>query len=196
MQYEVLSGRSFPLGVTLESGGANVAVFSAHAEHLDLCLFDSRRAPDRAASGCRKSPTKSFTASCLASRLSKYTVCGPMVPGPRSAAAGSIRNRLLLDPYARALTGRFHWTGPNIVDPVDPLALDPRDNAHLVPKGVMTAANSRPRPKGRTRPGRETVLYEAHVRGHDDATSRAYLRRCGAPIWASRIPRSWIISSA
>jgi len=35
-------GQPYPLGVNLEEGGVNIAVFSAHAQHVELCVFDAQ----------------------------------------------------------------------------------------------------------------------------------------------------------
>ena len=74
-------------------------------------------------------------------------VYGLRAHGPWAPERGQRFNphRLLLDPYARAVDRRVP-TGPdpNLVDPDDPLAFDPRDNAALVPKGVVCAGAARP----------------------------------------------------
>ena len=163
MQHETLCGRPFPLGVTLEPGGANVAVFSAHAERLELCLFDA--GGERQTACIRLPEVTDQVFHGFIPGLAAGQVYGLRAHGPWAPQRGSRfnPNRLLLDPYAKALTGRFDWSGPNLVDPADPLAFDPRDNAALVPKGVMIedAATL----EGLRTPWAETVLYEAHVRG-------------------------------
>ncbi|MFL5334397.1 MAG: glycogen debranching protein GlgX, partial [Geminicoccaceae bacterium] len=164
MQHEALAGRPFPLGITLEAEGANVAVFSAHADRLELCLFDDGGERQTASLWLPEVTDQVFHG--FFPGLAEGQVYGLRAHGAWAPQRGCRfnPNRLLLDPYARAVTGTFRWSGPNLVDPHDPFALDTRDNAALVPKGVMTPAGASPA----ERPGiswGETVLYEAHLRG-------------------------------
>ena len=114
-------GRPFPLGVTLEADGANVAVFSAHATAMTLCLVGD-------ADGCELRVDLSehtdgvfhgFVGGLTAGQVYGLRAHGPWAPerGHRFNP-----NRLLLDPYAKAPFGRFHWSGPNLVDQSGPLA--------------------------------------------------------------------------
>jgi glycogen operon protein len=162
-------GRPWPLGVTFEEGGANVAVFSEHAHLVELCLFAADGG--REIARLRLPGRTDHVHHGLVSGLRPGQVYGLRAHGPWAPARGHRFNphRLLLDPYARALTGRFLWAGPNLVDPADPFALDPRDSASFVPKGVMTGPAG-PRPPGSTGPRPavswdRTVLYELHVKG-------------------------------
>ena len=43
----VLDGSPEPLGLSLQAGGANIAVYSAHAERIELCLFDAQERETR-----------------------------------------------------------------------------------------------------------------------------------------------------
>jgi isoamylase len=79
-------------------------------------------------------------------------------------------NKLLLDPYARALAGSLRWSdalyGYRISSPRADLSFDRRDSAFAMPKGVVTVdrfdwAEDRPP----ATPWADTVIYEAHVRG-------------------------------
>lgn len=164
MQHTAQPGRPFPLGVSLEAEGANVAVFSAHAERMELCLFDPggerelQRLPlpevtDRVFHG--------FFPGLRAGQVYGLRAYGPWAPqhGHRFNPA-----KLLLDPHARALTGTMQWLGPNLVDPAAPFELDPRDTAALVPKGVMVP-DAVAVAAGPGIPWERTILYEAHVRG-------------------------------
>jgi glycogen operon protein len=152
------------LGVTFVEDGANVAVFSAHAERIELCLFDADGTRETARVTLPERTDQvfhGFVADLRPGQVYGFRAHGPWAPehGHRFNPA-----KLLLDPYARAVTGRFRWEGPNLVDPASPFALDPRDSAPFVPKGVMTAA---PVPLA-GRPGtawERTILYEAHVKG-------------------------------
>ena len=76
--------------------------------------------------------------ACGRDRLYGLRAHGPWAPerGHRFNPA-----KLLLDPYAKAVTGRVEWAGPNLVDHQAPFELDPRDTAALVPKGVIVRAD-------------------------------------------------------
>ncbi len=164
MAHAISPGRPFPLGVTPEADGSNVAVYSAHAERIELCLLDGdgSRETDRLQLPERTDGVfHGFVAGLATGQVYGLRAHGPWAP-ERGHRFNS--NRLLLDPYAKAVTGAFRWEGPNLVDPAAPLAFDPRDNAASVPKGLVTATEDQP--DGRPGvPWRDTVLYEAHLRG-------------------------------
>lgn len=163
----VRPGLPWPLGATPDGdGGVNFAVFSAHATRVELCLFDAAGKAER-----RRVELPGRTDGVFHGRLEGLgpgQVYGYRAHGPWDPARGHRFNpaRLLLDPYAKALKGALLWEGPNLVDPADPFALDPRNSAALVPKAVVAAplpdAPDAERPRT---PWPRTVLYEAHVRG-------------------------------
>ena len=159
-------GRPWPLGATPDADGVNFAVFSAHAERVDLCLFDPEGGVELRRVELPERTDQVFHGHLPG--LKAGQVYGFRAHGPWAPERGHRFNpaKLLLDPCAEALVGRTLWEGPNLVDPADPFALDPRDSAPFVAKAVVTAPLP-PVPEGE-RPGvpwPETVLYEAHVRG-------------------------------
>ena len=164
MQHGCSPGRPFPLGVTLEADGANVAIFSAHAERMELCLFDAAGQRELA-----RLPLPEVTDQVFHGffpGLQAGQVYGLRAYGPWAPERGHRFNpaKLLLDPYARVLTGGFEWSGPNLVDPDAPFGLDPRDSAAFVPKAVMTPRRA-VAGAGPDTPWDRTMVYEAHVRG-------------------------------
>ena len=74
--------------------------------------------------------------------------------------------KLLLDPYARAITGGVDYRGP-ILDHTEASDYepDPRDSFHAVPLGVVVAETPPPTPLAVPVSMAETVLYELHVKG-------------------------------
>ena len=42
MTYEVLKGLPYPLGAQFDGKGVNFALYSAHADKVELCLFDEK----------------------------------------------------------------------------------------------------------------------------------------------------------
>jgi glycogen operon protein len=165
-----LSGAAYPLGATVEPQGTNFAVFAGGATQVELCLFDPGGRHElrrHLLPECTDGVWHGFLPGVSAGQLYGYRAYGPYEPerGLRYNA-----NKLLLDPYARALSGSLRWAdalhGYRISSPRTDLSFDRRDSALAVPKAVVTADNF---DWGDDRPPRtswsDTVIYEAHLRG-------------------------------
>jgi glycogen operon protein len=165
------------LGATWDGLGVNFGVFSAQAERVELCLFDptGRREVARLElPDCTDEVFHGYLPEGRPGLLYGYRVHGPYLPeqGHRFNP-----NKLLLDPYAKRLAGRLHWSdalfGYRVGSPRDDLSFDRRDSAAAMPKAVVTADNYN---WGDSRPPRnawkDTIIYETHVRGftmcHED----------------------------
>ncbi len=177
----VWPGRPVPAGATWDGSGTNFALFSAHAEKVELCLFDEdgRREVARV-------PLPEYThevwhgyfPDIRPGQLYGYRVYGPYAPdeGHRFNP-----HKLLIDPCAKALVGELRWDdalfGYRIGDPDEDLSFDTRDSAPYLPKcQVIDPAftwGRRPSPT----PWEDTVVYEMHVRGftarHPEVPSRS-----------------------
>ncbi len=168
--YAVGAGRPFPMGASFDGEGVNFAVFSAHAEKIELCLF----AGDGRKELCRI-PLRERDGDIWHIHIGGLTpgsLYGYRVHGPYAPECGSLfnANKLLLDPYARQLAGRLKWSdavmGYRIGSPRADLSFDARDSAFAVPKSVVVdpsfnwAGDRAPRV-----PLTDTVIYEAHVKG-------------------------------
>src|SRR5512139_4021163 len=156
-------GSPEPLGLTLVPGGANVAVFSAHARTIELCLFDSDGAErERIALPERTGDVvHGFVADVAAGTRYGLRAHGPYAPheGHRFNAA-----KLLVDPYVRALDRRFALH-PAMSGAADGDTPDSTDSAPYVPKGIALPEFPRV-PAVRPRvTWSDTVVYELHVRG-------------------------------
>lgn len=167
--FRVWPGSPNPLGATWDGSGTNFALFSAHAERVELCLFDEdgqRETARITLPECTHEIWHAYLPDVRPGQLYGYRVHGPYDP-----AAGHRFNhhKLLLDPYARALDGAITWDdalfGYTLGDPAADLSFDTRDSAPFMPKcRVVDPAYTwgrRPDP----RPWHETIVYEAHVRG-------------------------------
>jgi isoamylase len=101
----VQAGAPYPLGATWDGNGVNFALFSEHAERVELCLFDGGASASSSGSRCPSTPTRSGTAICRT--CAPGSVYGYRVHGPYEPEAGHRfnPNKLLLDPYAKALAG-------------------------------------------------------------------------------------------
>jgi isoamylase len=163
-------GRPYPLGATWDGSGTNFALFSAHAERVDLCLFDSAGTTE-----LYRVPLPEFTHEIWHGYLPDvrpgqrygYRVYGPYDPG---AGHRFNHHKLLIDPYARALSGRLVWHDAlfgYVVGSADgDLSFDGRDSAPYVPKGVVvdTAFTWGRNPKPSI-PWDRSIIYEMHARG-------------------------------
>jgi isoamylase len=170
-RFAVLPGYPFPLGATLSGDGVNFSVFSEHGQRAFVCLFDPTE------------PTREIARYELRERTAQ--VFHGLVPGVRAGALYGFRidgpfepsaghrfnvNKLLIDPYARALHGELDFKGPIYGYPQGApdgdLAFSNDDDAGAKPRSVVLAddfdwgEDRRPQV-----PWNETVIYEAHVRG-------------------------------
>src|SRR5512144_3337594 len=159
------SGLPEPLGVTPAAGGANVAVWSRHANAIELCVFAGNG--DAETARIRLPARTADVFHGFVPGLQPGTRYGLRAHGPWDPRAGHRFNpaKLLVDPYARALDRPFSYDPALAGAAADPLLRDPRDTAALVPKGVVTAVASAAAPLRPHVPWSETVLYELHVRG-------------------------------
>ena len=170
MKRTLLAGRPNPLGVHWDGEGANVAVFSENATRIELCLFsaDGRRETERLALPERSGPVRHGYLPDLA----PGALYGLRAHGPHAPERGHRfnPNKLLLDPYARALHGRFApgdaCLGYDPASPERDLSFSRVDSAPAMPKCVVTAP-APPVPAGERpdTPWAETVIYEAHPKG-------------------------------
>ena len=137
---------------------------------MELCLFDSqgRRELERIALPERSEDVwHGYLSDVMPGHVYGYRVHGPYEPerGFRFNA-----NKLLVDPYAKRLTGRLVWSdahyGYRAGSARADLSFDRRDNARGLPKAVVTEeAVTWGRRSGPLVPWEDTVIYEAHVKG-------------------------------
>jgi isoamylase len=166
----VEAGLPYPLGATWDGKGVNFALFSAHAEKVELCLFDPRGRREVARVALREYTDEVWHGYLPDARPG--TLYGYRVYGPYEPARGHRFNhhKLLLDPYAKALAGKLRWTdahfGYRIGAQREDLSFDRRDNAGAMPKCVVLeeaftwGEDHRP-----SLPWMQTVFYELHVKG-------------------------------
>src|SRR3546814_872539 len=103
------AGNSYPLGATWDGSGVNFAFFSAHAEKVELCLFDraGRRELERIAlPEYTHQVWHGYLHDVRPGQNYGYRVHGPYEP---QAGHRFNPNKLLLDPYAKVLHGELHW---------------------------------------------------------------------------------------
>jgi len=163
-------GYCYPLGATWTGDGVNFALFSQHATGVELCLFDDSDQPEVARVRLTEYTDQvwhGFLPDVRPGQLYGYRVEGPYAPekGHRFNP-----NKLLLDPYAKAVCGSpERWDemfGYVIGHPDKDLSFDERDNATVAPKGMVVDTHFKWRDRHHVRrPFHETVIYEVHVKG-------------------------------
>ena len=147
----------------------NFSLFSESSELVELCLFDpSGKNEDRIRIRERTNGAwHIYLPDVGPGQLYGYRVHGPYDP---HTGLRFNPNKLLLDPYAKAIGRQLEWAdelfGYHLGDPDGDLSFDDRDSAPFAPIGVVIdpsfdwSGEQRP-----SAPLHETVIYEAHVRG-------------------------------
>jgi glycogen operon protein len=169
-------GRPWPLGASLADGGLNFALAAPDATGVELCLFDAEGRTE-----LRRLPLPRCTHGTWHGHLDGAglgQVYGWRVHGPWNPAQGHRFNpaKLLLDPYAREVVGRYDGSELCLGhDPAHPQRPDPRDNAAVALKArVVAEPPPLPAQAHVHVPAEDTVLYELHLRG-------ATMRHPGVP---------------
>jgi len=169
MPRTVLPGRPYPLGAKANPKGTNFALYSACATKVQLCLFNDEGEQTEVID--LKETTAfvwhGFVPGIYAGQLYGYRVHGPWEPQKGLRFNPS---KLLVDPYAEAVTGNVDWKQPifpyKFGDNDADLNMDDRDDARGIPKSVVVdhtfdwAGDPRP-----DTPLSDSVIYEMHVRG-------------------------------
>ncbi len=168
MYVPVWPGKSYPLGATWDGKGTNFALFSENATAVELCLFDDQDEQTR----FELTEVSNFVWHGYLPGIGPGQRYGFRVHGPFAPEEGHRfnPNKLLIDPYAKALDGEIGY-GEEIFgypwdDPEKDLALSESDDAHLVPKAVVVDESfDWEEDELLQRQAHETIIYETHVRG-------------------------------
>lgn len=167
----ITPGSPYPIGATPDDKGVNFAIYGDYATGVDLCLFDSLSDTKESQ---RIKMTERFhqvwhvhVSGIKPGQLYGYRVSGPYAPmeGNRFNA-----NKLLLDPYAKAIAGTINWHdslfGYQIGSPEEDLSFSEADSAPYIPKSVVVDdAFDWEDDKFPKIAYNETIIYEMHVKG-------------------------------
>ncbi|WP_319452726.1 MULTISPECIES: glycogen debranching protein GlgX [unclassified Mycobacterium] len=164
-EQEIWRGKAYPLGATYDGSGTNFTLFSEVAERVELCLFDADGAETRIV----LPEVDGFIWHGFVPGIEPGQRYGFRVAGPYDPATGHRcnPNKLLLDPYAKAIDGTFEWNQSLFGYTFgDPDSRNDDDSAAAMPKSVVINpffdwGTDRP-------PNHEyadTVIYEAHIKG-------------------------------
>ncbi|MGF1640168.1 MAG: glycogen debranching protein GlgX [Rhodospirillales bacterium] len=170
-QSRIEPGSPSPLGATWDGRGVNFALFSEHAEKVELCLFDAKGRQEVERIALPEYTDRiwhGYIVGMQPNQLYGYRVHGPYDPhnGHRFNP-----NKLLLDPYARAIEGSLilsdaHFGYRRDSSRAD-LSFDRRDNGRTMPKcRVVEPAFTWGAERRPGTPWSETVVYELHVGGY------------------------------
>ncbi len=177
----VWPGAPFPRGATWDGRGVNFALFSEHAERVELCLFDATGKREVQRIDLRDRTDQIW--HCYLPEARPGLLYGYRVHGPYDPARGHRfnPNKLLIEPYAKDIVGQIAWSdahfGYRIGHRHADLSFDRRDNAAGMPKSrvidpAFTWGDDRP-PRV---PWADMVIYELHVLGftmqHPDLPKR------------------------
>ncbi|MCV7422667.1 glycogen debranching protein GlgX [Mycobacterium yunnanensis] len=170
-------GKAYPLGATYDGSGSNFAVFSEAAESVELCLFDA----DGVETRLTLPEVDGYIWHGFVPDVEPGQRYGYRVHGPYDPASGQRcnPNKLLLDPYAKAIDGLFQWDQSLFgYDFGDPDSRNDDDSAASMPKSVVINPFF---DWGTDRPPQheyaDSIIYEAHVKGltetHPDIPERS-----------------------
>jgi glycogen operon protein len=166
----VWPGNPSPLGATWDGKGVNVSVFSDSAERIELCLFDDKGERETARIALPEYTNQKWHG--YFPDLRPGQLYGLRAYGPYEPSNGHRFNhhKLLLDPYAKRLVGRFVWNdalyGYTVGHEDADLSFDRRDSAPYVPKcAIVDTAHTWGGDQLLRHSWSQTIIYEAHVRG-------------------------------
>jgi isoamylase len=166
----VYPGNPFPLGATWDGHGVNFALYAENATGVDLCLFT----PDEEIESVKIRLKErshhvwhAYLPEAVPGQLYGYRVFGPYEPanGHRFNP-----NKLLIDPYAKAVAGTIQWHdalfGYDVGHPDEDLSFSYIDSAPYIPKSVVVDQHFNWEDDSPPNiPYYKTIIYETHVKG-------------------------------
>ncbi|KQM78447.1 glycogen debranching protein [Pedobacter sp. Leaf216] len=171
-KYSIKPGKPFPLGATWTGKGTNFSLFAESAEKVELCLYDN----DGNETGRIELVDRDhhvfhcFVNEVLPGQLYGYRVHGPYLPAEGKRFNP---NKLLIDPYAKAICCGLTWNkavfGYDIDGEDKDLGFSDLDSAAYVPRSVVV--NLAYDWEDDTPPDisyHQTVIYELHVKGFSE----------------------------
>lgn len=141
METTTYPGSPFPLGATWNGEGVNFALYAENATRVELCLFND---PEGEAYNTVRLQERSanvwhaFLPGAKPGLLYGYRVHGPYEP---SEGHRFNPNKLLIDPYAKAINGTINWHNslfgyePGHVN--EDLSYSETDSAPFIPRSVV-----------------------------------------------------------
>jgi len=172
MEYRVLPGRPYPLGATWDGNGVNFALHSVHATAVELCLFENQGKKHREVRRLRLGDRSHHVWHGYIPGLQPGQLYGFRVQGPYEPHNGHRfnPNKLLIDPYAKAISGTIQWHdalfGYKVGHKDGDLSFSKTDSAPYIPKSVVVDTRFDWEEDQPLRiPYHKSIIYEAHVKG-------------------------------
>jgi len=168
MRRTLLPGRPHPLGATPTAIGTNFSLFSENATCVSVCLFDETGKQTDCVDLRERT---AFVWHGLIRDVKPGQRYGYRVEGPWEPEKGLRFNahKLLVDPYAKALTGDVNWKAPIFPYDVasgDDLKFNDEDSADGVPKSIVIDSHfDWEGDRLPETPLADSIIYEVHVRG-------------------------------
>lgn len=171
-KFNTSSGKAYPLGATLDDEGVNFALFSEHAERVELCLFDESGSQELERYEITENSNNIwhiYLEGAKAGQVYGYRVYGAYKP---EEGLRFNPNKLLFDPYGKKLVGKLIWHkaifGYDIDSPEKDLSFSTLDSAPYVPKSVVIDENdfNWENDQSPAYPLDKTIIYETHLRGY------------------------------
>lgn len=171
MNITVYPGSPYPLGATWDGSGVNFAIYAENATGIDLCLFKTLEDPKENIKVKIKERSHHvwhvYIPDLHPGQLYGYRVYGPYEPenGHRFNP-----NKLLIDPYAKAIAGTIQWHhslfGYQIGHEDEDLSFSEEDSAPYIPKSVVIDPSFNwENDKAPKISYHRSIIYETHVKG-------------------------------
>lgn len=168
--HSIETGNWQTLGAIYDGEGTNFALFSAHAERVELCLFDDTGKIETARITLPEFTNEvwhGYLPGVGPGQLYGYRVHGPYDPGNGHRFNA---NKLLLDPYAREIHGDFQWSKAHFGYDIDSddkdLTFSDLDSAPVSPKAKVVDARANRESNGFAGiKWADAIVYETHVKG-------------------------------
>lgn len=190
MSQSLWPGKPYPLGADWNGEGTNFALFSENATKVELCLFDEQDHETR----LELKEVDKFIWHGYAPEIGPGQRYGFRVHGPFAPQEGHRfnPNKLLIDPYAKALDGDvqpgeaifgYPWDQPE-----DDLAFSESDSAPLMPKAVVVDPHFDWEGDELLRTLGMKPSFTNCTFGVSPVCTRTFRQSCAAPMPAWRIP--------
>ena len=167
---QLVRGEPYPLGATLKEDGVNFAIYSEYAEAVEIELYNAN--DNYAKETVELKERDGYVWHRFVPGIRKGQLYGIRAEGKYDPSKGLRfnRNKLLIDPYAKALSGKINWDKSifsyDQESPHKDLAINNDDSGPFVPKGIVidTQYDWKDVKKPKHSWAR-TVIYETHVKG-------------------------------
>ncbi|MFL5809294.1 MAG: glycogen debranching protein GlgX, partial [Flavisolibacter sp.] len=170
MDIKTYPGSPFPLGATWNGEGINFALYAENATGVELCLFNLENDEEELRIKIEER-THHVWHVCIPG-LKPGQMYGYRVHGPYEPQYGYRfnPNKLLIDPYAKAISGTVQWHdslfGYEVGHPDGDLSFSSTDSAPFMPRSVVIDPNFNWEGDKFPRiPYHKTIIYETHVKG-------------------------------